>query len=554
MHSVIEKIRADALDLAEVIGKVGDALGKLRINRKQVVRSLLVTEDLLAGLVNHSSEGAVVSVQVEKFLGTVSVILKCQGKPFSLSDTDMGLKDHMAEKDDDEVNQTVRTLLSKNLEMDVSVKRFGKTNTVRIVVEKSRYRSLIATACALALGIAAGLLLRGVASEQVRTYMASNVFQTGYSLFLNAIKMIVAPLVFFSMASSIASFGDMKALGKIGAKVIGLFMITSLVAIFIGYGVYQIFPIGNPSLAATVHAGAEKAAAQNGEVSISLWSILQGIVPSNLMKAFLDSNMLQILFSAILLGVASTMIGKRVAFIRDFLDTMNLLFTKAATLIMKCMPVAVFCSITKMVLTIPMKDMLSMFSWVGVIFVGAVAMIAFYCLMLLFSGINPLRFLRNYSEPMATAFSFGSSAATLPVSLKACRDKLGIAPEIYSFSIPLGATINMDGSCITLIISCLFVARVFQINVTTEILLMLFLAIFLLSVGAPGVPGGALVCLSILIPLMEVPAEALSLFIGLYAIVGMILCCTNVTGDAVVSLIIAKREKKFDKKIFDGKS
>ncbi len=553
MYSVNEKFRADALDLAGVIRKVEESLGKLKINRKQVLRSVLVTEDLLAELVKHSSEGAVVTVQVEKYLGSVSIILKCQGEPFSLSDSNMGLKGHMAE-DDDEATQTVRNLLSKNLEMDVSVKRLNKINTVRIIVEKSRYRTLMATACALALGLAAGLLLRNVAPEQVRTYISSNVFQTGYSMFLNAIKMIVAPLVFFSMASSIASFGDMKALGRIGVKVIALFMVTSLAAIFIGYGVYQIFPIGNPSLAAAVHVGEENAAAaaNNSNVSISIWSILQGIVPSNLMKAFVDSNMLQILFVAILLGAASTMIGKRVAFIRDFLDTMNLLFIKAATLIMKCMPIAVFCSIAKMVITIPMKDMLSMFSWVGVVFVGAVAMVAFYCLMLLVCRINPLRFLSNYSEPMATAFSFGSSAATLPISLKACRDKLGISPEIYSFSIPLGSTINMDGSCVTLIISCLFVAKVFQINVTPELLVMLMFAIFLLSVGAPGVPGGALVCLSILIPLMGVPAEAISLFIGLYAIVGMILCCTNVTGDAVVSLIVAKQEKKFDQKVFNG--
>ncbi len=554
MYSVNEKIRADALNIPEVIRKIEDSLKGLQINRKQILRSMLVSEDLLSELLKHSSEGAVVTVQVEKFLGNISIILKCQGEPFSLSDSNMGFKDLMAEDDNVEWNEAIRNFLSKRIEMEASVKRSGTLNTVRIVVEKSRYRSLMATGFALILGVAAGLLLRNIAPEHIRTYMADNVFQTGYTLFLNAIKMIVAPLVFFSMASSIASFGDMKALGKIGAKVIGLFMITSLAAILIGFGVYQVFPIGSPSLASCIQTGSENTAAAAGEssVSVSLWGILQGIVPSNLLKAFLDSNMLQILFVAILLGVSATMIGKHAAFVRDFLDTMNTLFSKAAALIMKCMPVAVFCSITKMVLTIPMKEMLSMVSWVGVIFVGALAMIMFYCLMLLVNGVNPLKFLSNYAEPMATAFSFGSSAATLPVSLKACRDKLGISPEIYSFSIPLGATINMDGSCITLVISCLFVARVFQISVTAELLLMLFLAIFLLSVGAPGVPGGALVCLSILIPLMGVPAEALSLFIGLYAIVGMILCCTNVTGDAVVSLIVAKREKKFDKQIFNS--
>ncbi len=554
MYAVNEKIRADALDLGQVIVKVGDALESLRINRKQILRSVLVTEDLLTELVAHSSEGAVVTVQVEKFLGSVSISLSCKGTPFSLSDTNMGFEELAAEEDRAEWQAIIRKLLSKKMEMDISVKRLGKINIVRILVEKTRYHSLIATACALVLGIATGLLLRNMAADQVRAYMANNVFQTAYSMFMNAIKMIVAPLVFFSMASSIASFGDMKALGKIGVKVIVLFMCTSLVAIFIGYGIYQIFPIGSPSLASSVQDGAEQAAAiaKNSNISISLWGILQGIVPANLMKAFLDANMLQILFAAILLGVSATMIGKHVTFMRDFLDTMNLLFVRAATLIMKCMPFAVFCSVARMVVTIPMKDMLSMFSWVGTIFVGAVAMIMFYCLMLLVSGINPVKFLRNYAEPMATAFSFGSSAATLPVSLRACRDKLGISPEIYTFSIPLGSTINMDGSCVTLIISCLFVAKVFQINVTPQLLTTMILAIFLLSVGAPGVPGGALVCLSILIPMMGVPAEAISLFIGLYAIVGMILSCTNVTGDAVVSLIVAKQEKKFDPKIFNG--
>ncbi len=553
MYSMNEKIRADALVMGDVIHKVGDSLAALKINQKQIVRTVLTTEDLLSALIRNSSEGAVVTVQVEKSLGSVSVILKCQGEPFSLSDTKMGYEDLLAEEDNDEWNQTVRNILSKGLGMDASVKRYGKVNTVRIVVEKSRYRALIATACALILGVAAGLLLRNLAPENIRTYMADNVFQTGYSMFLNAIKMIVAPLVFFSMASSIASFGDMKSLGKIGIKVIGMFMITSLAAILIGLGVYQIFPIGNPSLASAVQAGAgEAVTAAGSKVTVSLWGILQGIVPSNLFNAFLKSDMLQILFVSILLGVSATMIGKHVAFVREFLDTMNMLFSKAATLIMKCMPVAVFCSITKMVITLPMKDLLSMVVWVGVIFVGAVGMIMFYCLLLLINGVNPLKFLSNYAEPMATAFSFGSSAATLPVSLKACRDKLGISPEIYSFSIPLGATINMDGSCVTLIVSCLFAAKVFQISMTPELLVSLILAIFLLSVGAPGVPGGALVCLSILIPVMGIPAEAISLFIGLYAVVGMILCCTNVTGDAVVSLIVAKQEKKFDQKVFNG--
>ncbi|MCR5023375.1 MAG: dicarboxylate/amino acid:cation symporter [Lachnospiraceae bacterium] len=173
-------------------------------------------------------------------------------------------------------------------------------------------------------------------------------------------------------------------------------------------------------------------------------------------------------------------------------------------------------------------------------------MIIIYLLLLLFlAGLNPTIFLSKYYPAMAAAFTFASSNAALPTSIKQC-DEMGISPKVYSFSLPLGATINMDGSCIALIISALFFAKIFNIEVTGGVLLSLFISIMVLSLGSPGVPGGNLVCIAILVPQIGIPAEAISLIMGLYPIMGMMQTCTNVTGDAVVTTIVAKHEKLMD--------
>ena len=177
--------------------------------------------------------------------------------------------------------------------------------------------------------------------------------------------------------------------------------------------------------------------------------------------------------------------------------------------------------------------------------------VVYMILLLLFARLNPLKFISKYYPAMISAFTLSSSNAALPSSIRQCK-KLGISEKVYSFSLPLGATINMDGSCITLMISALFFARIYQLPMDGSMLLQLFIAIIVLSVGAPGVPGGNLVCLTLLIPQIGVPAEAISLLIGLYPIISMMQTMANVTGDAVVTTIAARTEKMVDLKAFEG--
>lgn len=180
-------------------------------------------------------------------------------------------------------------------------------------------------------------------------------------------------------------------------------------------------------------------------------------------------------------------------------------------------------------------------------------MLGFYALILLtVGGLDPIKFFKKFNPAMITAFTFASSNPVIPTSMEICDKKLGISKSLYSFSIPLGATVNMDGGCITQIITVMFMAKVFGVPVTLATVLPLYFSILILSVGSPGVPGGTLVCISMLLPQLGIPAEAISIIMGLYSIVGMMLACIKVTGDGVVTAIIAKKENLIDLDVYNS--
>lgn len=538
-------------NIPECIQFAEDELKKRKVERKQIVHTLLVAEDLLAELALRANEGADFTVSVLRVLSDVTLMISCKGEKLSLQETSMGIAELKDSDIGEEADETVRSIVMKAIGTQQSIRYVKGKNIVRIKADRSKYRQLYYTLGAMVLGILAGFLMKSALPATVTSAFSANLFDLISTMFLNAVKMIVAPLVFFSISSSIAGFGDLKSLGKMGGKVMGMYFVTSIIAIFVAMGVYMLFPAGNPELANAVSDAGDSITQAASVTGVSLKDTLIGIVPSNLLQAFLNSDMLQIIFIAFLLGSVATMAGEYSDFIKKLLNAMNTLFSKAAGVIMLCMPVAVFASMASLMISMDGRTFLSMLSWVLLIYAADIAMMAVYAvLILVFTGLNPLKFFSNFFPAIATAFTFSSSNATLPVSLKACRDRLGISPRIYSFSIPLGATINMDGSCVTQIISAFFMARVFGIELSGTMILSMILAVYLLSVGAPGVPAGALVCVSLLLPQIGVPAEALSLLIGLYSLVSTIQTSTNVTGDAAVTLIVAKSEKLVDTKVY----
>ena len=544
-------VKCSTEKLSEAMDFLREGLKKKKVPSKEIAKTLLTSEEVFTRLVANAPDSAEeMKINIGGILGNVEISFRAKGTPFEAADIEQEL---LFEQEDEEANAALRKMINKILGDNLQIKNSGDVNTVVITVRKSHYAGLVYTVSALVLGILTGLLIQHFCPEAVSDKISSDIFIPIYTVFMNTLKFIVAPLVFFSIASSIADFGDIKAFGRIALKVVILYVLTSAIAICIGYLAYRIFPIGDTSLEAAVSAEAAESTLAKGEgVEISIKDTLVGIVPSDIVTPFQKSDMLQIIFIAVTLGLAASALSQKFPLGREILATFNAIFSKITSTVVIFIPLIVFCSMAKMMIAMDIKDLLNVFVWLPVIYFGDLLMMVVYILLLLlFTGLNPFKFLKKYYPAMVSAFVFASSNVALPTSIKQC-DELGISPKAYSFTLPMGATINMDGSCITLMITALFFSKIFGIHVNGSVLLSLFIAIIVLSLGSPGIPGGNLVCIALLVPQIGIPAEAISLIMGLYPLVGMMQTCANVTGDAVVTTIVAKREKLLDVEKFNS--
>ena len=538
-------LKAQINNIPEAVSLTQDYLKSLKLKNDAVLSALFSLEDVLSSLINHSSPSEDLSIKIFSYFGNISVRILCKGTAFGIDE----LKNRyvFADLDEDEEN-VIQELIAKVLGDNISINHKNGINHVQINVKKSPYRQLINTLFALIGGIVLGLLLKSVLSDEINLMLVNSLFSPVYTMFLNALKMIVGPLVLFSIASSISEFDNLRSLGKIAGKVMLMYVFTSLLAIITGRIAYFIAPVGNSELMNMV---SQNAAAVTPSVSVSLKNTIMNIIPNNIISPFLNGDMLQIIFMAVLLGVGTSLFHNEK--LNEAVKIINGLMSKITAVIISFMPIAVLCSMTKMIVTIDMSNIMSVFAWVPVCYLGHFMMIAVYMLlMVVLTGLNPLKFLKKFSGVMLTGFSTASSNATMPSSMKACDEKLGIASRIYSFSIPLGATINMDGSCVTLIITAFYMARIFGVEINGSELFTIFMMIMVLSMGAPGVPGGNLICISILLPCIGIPSDAIGIIMGVYSLVGMSQTMTNVTGDAIVTTIIASSEKAVDLDIYNA--
>ena len=276
-------------------------------------------------------------------------------------------------------------------------------------------------------------------------------------------------------------------------------------------------------------------------------------MPSDIINPFLNLNMLQIIFMAVLCGIATGLLGKYSDMLRDLFEAFNDLFLKVTTMIIKVMPAAVFCSIMSMILTMGVGSLESVLGMMATFILGLVLMMLLYCmLMAVMGGINPGPFVRKYSPCMLQVFSMASSNASIPINMEACEKKLGIGRKIFSLSIPLGATLNMHGTCIYLSVFALALAKIYNVQVTGGAMLSMVISIVVLSMGAPGIPGSGLICLSVLLTQINVPVEAVGLVMGIDSLCGMFRCMSNCLGDVAVSMIVAKSEDELDMKVYQS--
>ena len=464
----------------------------------------------------------------------------------SLIDTDPPVPDQ-----DFDAPQTGEQLL-KALRNNLSYYHRGTHNEVEFVAHKSRPQTLKVISIAFVAAIVVGLLLRFYGGAGLNDAVSTYVLTPLRTMFLNALKMLVVPVVFFAISSSVAGVSDIREYGRIGMKVFTFYTFTSFVAILVGYIVYQILqPGANVQLDMSAYTYSA-----DSSTGISLLDSIVNIVPTSFVGAFTGTEMLQIIFLAILAGAAATMLdnGDDRQKVTEFLGLCNRFFLKVASIVMKTIPLATFCAMTLLVLTIDTSMVVALLKLVLGMFLGGVGMFLVYALLfVVFVRKNPLHFFKKCLPNFLLFITFCSTSAVMPQTLDTCTKRLGISPKISSFSMPLGSTINMDGACVYLTLSTLFLAAVYHVPVSVDMLLKLAVTIVILSMGAPPIAGAGFICLSILVLQIGVPIEGLGVLMGIDQIMSMLRTLINGTGDFVGTASVASTEKLIDYDILDAK-
>lgn len=384
----------------------------------------------------------------------------------------------------------------------------------------------------LVLGVIAGLIAGPENLKFVKTWIAP----IG-TLFINLIKMIIVPLVFASLVVGAASLGDIKKLGRIGGKTMIFYLTTTAFAVAIGIAMSLIL---NPGTGLVLPADA----VYKGKEAPSVMSVLVNIVPTNPIKAMESGDMLQIITFALFIGVGITMVGDRAKPVNSFFDGLAEVTYKIVNAIMLVAPYGVFALILPVVAANGPKVLIPLAKVIAAVYVGCLLHMAvtYSGLVSVLGRMSPLKFFKGILPAQLIAFSTCSSAATLPVTMKNTQENLGVSKEVSSFVLPLGATINMDGTAIYQGVCALFVAQVYGIDLSFSQMLVIVLTGTLASIGTAGVPGAGLIMLTLTLQSVNLPIEGIALIAGIDRVLDMARTTVNITGDAVATVYIQHSE------------
>jgi Na+/H+-dicarboxylate symporter len=372
------------------------------------------------------------------------------------------------------------------------------------------------------------------------------------TVFLNLITMIVVPLVFVSLMLGTASLGDVKKLGRIGAKTSIYFVITTIIAICVGLFLANVVQPGR-GLPDNVQAQLlenYEARAQDGikrmEEKPSIIEILVNIVPTNPVKAFIEGNMLQIIFMAILFGIVLTLIPtEKSETLVKMLDALNDIFIQVVHIVMKVAPYGVFALSAAVIGRFGVDILLTLLKYCIVVIGGLILYgVTFNSLSVGILGrTNPIYFFRAVKEAIIIAFSTSSSMATLPVAMESV-EHIGVKREYSSFVIPLGSTVNMDGTALYQGVSAVFIAQIYSINLGLTGQVTIVLMAVMASIGAAGVPMAGIIALALVLKQLGIPLEGIALILGVERLLDMVRTCVNVLGNMACSVVIQELEEK----------
>lgn len=384
---------------------------------------------------------------------------------------------------------------------------------------------------ALILGVIFGLYLPN---------LADSVKPIG-DAFLRMIKMIINPLIFFSLVSGITSMSDPSSLGRIGIKATSVFIITTCFAVLFGISVAYIM---QPGLGIDIDLGVTP----SERYDFKICEFFINIIPSNVVGALASDNVLQVVFFAIFTGITINKMGSSANSLKNFVQVMSKLSLKMISMIILLSPYGAFALTAWVVGTQGVDVLLSLSKLISAMVIAMVLQyLIFGLLILVFCRISPIPFYKKSFEYQIIAISTGSSKASLATTMKVCRDKLGVSDSSTSFVLPLGASINMDGTAIKLGLAALFVAQIMNVELSLVDYMIMTLTATLGSIGAAGIPGAFMVMLPMVLSSVNLPIEGVALFAGIDRLLDLLSTTINITGDATITLIVDNSEGNLNK-------
>ena len=388
---------------------------------------------------------------------------------------------------------------------------------------------------ALIAGLVLGMIL-GPPAEAIRPIG---------TVFINLIKMLIVPLIFVSLVCGVTSMHDMHKMGRIALKTIVIYLLTTAVAISIGLGLGTLLQPG---------AGVDIAMSETVEArdAPTLVETLVGLFPTNPVAAMTDGNVLQIIVFAILFGLAINLAGEAGRKIREFFEWMAEVIYKLTAIVVALAPYGVFALMAWVAGTYGLDVLLPLGTVIVAVYVGCVihAIVVYGGAISLIAKLNPIRYFQGIAEAQAVAFTTTSSSGTLPVTMSCTQKNLGVSRGVSSFVLPLGATINMDGTALYQGVCALFVAQAFGIDLGFNDYVTIILTSTLASIGTAGVPGAGLIMLSLVLSSVGLPLEGIAIIAGIDRILDMARTALNVTGDGMVSVVVAKSEGELNETVY----
>ncbi|HAO54341.1 MAG: dicarboxylate/amino acid:cation symporter [Pseudomonadales bacterium] len=397
-------------------------------------------------------------------------------------------------------------------------------------------------------GIVVGLLIQFSTSPEawIQTFLVHGILDTGGTLFVASLRLMVVPLVFVSLVCGASNLADGAAMGRLGGKTLGLYLMTTAIAISLALSLALIVSPGESGSFATTTEYSPRETPSFKEVVI-------GIFPTNPVAAMAEGKMLQIIVFALLFGIAIAKVGTPGQKIKAAFEDLNAILMRLIMMLVQVAPIGVFCLMAKLFTTVGWAQIADLATYfITVVSALVIHLVVVYPIILtLLARVNPISFFGKMREPMVFAFSTSSSGATLPITLRTVRERLGVSNQIASFSVPLGATINMDGTAIMQGVATVFIAQVYAVDLVFADYLTVIITATMASIGTAAVPGVGIIMLTMVLAQVGLPVEGIALILGVDRLLDMMRTAVNVAGDSTVALTVAQTEGQIDRKILN---